>query len=109
MRIIVERQLDLEPDPRISAARCLALPIHGKDQESLVKEIYEFLLERLRAYYLEAGIRADVFEAVRARNPAKPLDFQRRVQAVNAFLACRKRRASQPPTSASPTSCARRR
>jgi glycyl-tRNA synthetase beta chain len=52
-----------------------------------VKEIYEFLLERLRAYYLEAGIRPDVFEAVRMRNPAKPLDFQRRVQAVNAFLA----------------------
>ena len=86
MRIITERELDLSLIPHIRSA-LLALPMHGKDQEAMVKEIYEFLMERLRAYYLEAGIRADVFEAVRARNPGKPLDFQRRVQAVNAFLA----------------------
>ena len=86
MRIITERELDLNLTPHIRSA-LLALPIQGKDPEALIKEIYEFLLERLRAYYLEAGIRADVFEAVRARNPGKPLDFQRRVQAVNAFLA----------------------
>lgn len=85
MRIIIERQLDLTIVPHIRSA-LLALPIQGKDQEGLVKDIYEFLLERLRAYYLEAGIRADVFEAVRVRNPGKPLDFQRRLQAVNAFL-----------------------
>ncbi|HEV7165463.1 MAG TPA: glycine--tRNA ligase subunit beta [Gammaproteobacteria bacterium] len=86
MRIITERELDIVLIPHVRSA-LMALPIQGKNQEALVKDIYEFLLERLRAYYLEAGIRADVFEAVRARNPGKPLDFQRRVQAVNAFLA----------------------
>ncbi|HEV2111885.1 MAG TPA: glycine--tRNA ligase subunit beta, partial [Gammaproteobacteria bacterium] len=85
MRIIVERELDLNLTPHIRSA-LLALPVQGKPQEPLVTEVYEFLLERLRAYYLEAGIRADVYEAVRIRNPGKPLDFQRRVQAVNAFL-----------------------
>lgn len=85
MRIITERELDLDLTPHIRSA-LLALPVQGKDKEAVVKEVYEFLLERLRAYYLEAGIRPDVFEAVRARNPGKPLDFQRRVQAVNAFL-----------------------
>ena len=59
MRIIIERQLDLTLTPHIRGA-LLALPLQGKDQEGLVKEIYEFLLERLRAYYLEAGIRPDV-------------------------------------------------
>ena len=57
------------------------------------QKIYEFLLERLRAYYLEAGIRADVFEAVRATQPRRPLDFQRRVQAVNEFLKLPEARA----------------
>ncbi len=85
MRIITERELNLDLTPHIRSA-LLALPVQGKPQEPLVLEVYEFLLERLRAYYLEAGIRADVFEAVRARNPGRPLDFQRRVQAVNAFL-----------------------
>jgi len=31
-------------------------------------------------------VRADVFEAVRAKQPRSPLDFHRRVQAVNIFL-----------------------
>ena len=82
MRIIVERELDLALTGLVKEALAKQ-PTQGKAQES---EIYEFLLERLRAYYLEAGIRPDVFEAVRARNPGKPLDFQRRLQAVNAFL-----------------------
>ena len=85
MRIITERELNLDLTPHIRSA-LLALPVQGKAQEPLILEVYDFLLERLRAYYLEAGIRADVFEAVRARNPSRPLDFQRRVQAVNAFL-----------------------
>ncbi|HEU5399182.1 MAG TPA: glycine--tRNA ligase subunit beta, partial [Gammaproteobacteria bacterium] len=82
MRIIVERGLDVVLTDLVKEAFARQ-PVQGKAQEG---EIYEFLLERLRAYYLEAGIRPDVFEAVRARNPVKPLDFQRRLQAVNAFL-----------------------
>ena len=83
MRTLVERGLDLDLVELVRQAFA-AQPVKGKAQES---EVYEFLLERLRAYYLESGIRADVFEAVRARKPARPLDFQRRLQAVNAFLA----------------------
>ncbi|HEV2322151.1 MAG TPA: glycine--tRNA ligase subunit beta, partial [Gammaproteobacteria bacterium] len=83
MRILVERGLDLDLVELVRQA-LTSQPVKGKAQES---EVYEFLLERLRAYYLESGIRADVFEAVRARKPARPLDFQRRLQAVNAFLA----------------------
>ncbi|HEY4128433.1 MAG TPA: glycine--tRNA ligase subunit beta [Gammaproteobacteria bacterium] len=82
MRILLEKQLDLDLMDLIRAALA-AQPVHGKTQDG---EIYEFLLERLKAYYLEAGIRSDVFEAVRAKQPRRPLDFQRRVQAVNEFL-----------------------
>jgi glycyl-tRNA synthetase beta chain len=82
LRILLERQLDLDLMDLVRAALA-AQPVQGKAQDS---EIYEFLLERLKAYYLETGIRADVFEAVKAKQPRRPLDFQRRVQAVNEFL-----------------------
>ncbi|HSN17844.1 MAG TPA: glycine--tRNA ligase subunit beta [Gammaproteobacteria bacterium] len=82
MRILLEQQLDLDLLDLIRTAFA-AQPVQGK---ATPEEIYEFLLERLKAYYLETGIRPDVFEAVRAKQPRRPLDFQRRVQAVNEFL-----------------------
>ena len=82
MRVLLERQLDLDLVDLIRAALA-AQPVQGK---TTPEEIYEFLLERLKTYYLETGIRPDVFEAVRAKQPRRPLDFQRRVQAVNEFL-----------------------
>ena len=82
MRVLLERQLDLDLMDLIRTALA-AQPVQGKTRP---EEIYEFLLERLKAYYLETGIRPDVFEAVRAKQPRRPLDFQRRVQAVNEFL-----------------------
>lgn len=85
MRIIIERALDVALSELIRES-LTRQPVQGKPEEPLVTEIHEFLMERLRIYFLEAGIRADVFEAVRARNPDRPLDFQRRLQAVNAFL-----------------------
>ena len=85
MRILLEKDLDLDL-VELTRIALAAQPVQGKTAEPLVTEVYEFLLERLRAYYLEQGIRADVFEAVRSKQPHRPLDFQRRVQAVNAFL-----------------------
>ncbi len=50
-----------------------------------VPEVLEFVLERLRAYYLERGIAPDVFDAVLACRPTRPADFDRRVRAVAHF------------------------
>ena len=85
MRIIIERELDLVLAGLVREALA-AQPVPVQDPAALQKEIYDFLLERLRAYYLETGIRADVYAAVRANNPGKPLEFQRRIKAVNEFL-----------------------
>jgi glycyl-tRNA synthetase beta chain len=43
------------------------------------------MLERLRAWYEDDAIPVEVFKAVNARNVSEPLDFDRRVKAVNAF------------------------
>lgn len=50
-----------------------------------VPEVLEFILERLRAYHLERGVAPDVFDAVLACRPTRPVDFDRRVRAVGFF------------------------
>ena len=42
-------------------------------------------MERLRAYYADVGITPDVFDAVRAQRPTRPLDFHARLHAVTEF------------------------
>jgi glycyl-tRNA synthetase beta chain len=59
-------------------------------------QIYDFIMERLRAYYLErvpTGIpgtapafTTEMFDAVLATKPASPLDFDARLNALRAFL-----------------------
>ena len=56
-------------------------------------EIYDYIMERLRAYYLEgagrpsrAAICTEMFDAVLATRPRSPLDFDARLKALAAFL-----------------------
>lgn len=49
------------------------------------ESITNFIIERLKGYCLDKGFTADEFEAVLAVNPAEPLDFMQRLQAVKAF------------------------
>ncbi len=57
------------------------------DPAAHVLDLYDFILDRTRAYYLDNGITADVFEAVAARRPHDLLDLDRRLKAVLAFKA----------------------
>ncbi|MDZ7752212.1 MAG: glycine--tRNA ligase subunit beta [Gammaproteobacteria bacterium] len=50
-----------------------------------VDAVYDFMLERLKGLYLEAGVGADVFEAVAAVAPARVADFDARIDAVTRF------------------------
>ena len=52
-----------------------------------VAEVRRFMIERLRAWFADRSIPADVFNAVLAKQPARPLDFAHRVRAVEAFRA----------------------
>ena len=64
------------------AAANFPLDLHaGKATPALLA----FTLERLRAYYLEAGFDVQNFDAVMARQPTRPLDFDQRMHAVQAF------------------------
>lgn len=54
---------------------------------NVVGQVFDFMMERLRAYYIESGTRPDVFDAVLAQRPTHPYDFELRIRAVAAFRA----------------------
>lgn len=83
LRIMIEGQLDLDLK-KLILATCYRHP-RIVDIGIIPEQVYAFMMDRLRAYYVDAGISVDVFEAVRARNPDKPHDFDKRVRAVMAF------------------------
>ncbi|MGQ0429186.1 MAG: glycine--tRNA ligase subunit beta [Gammaproteobacteria bacterium] len=60
----------------------------GAAPQSAVDEIYDYMMERLRAWYLEsgAGITTEMFDAVLDTRPASPLDFDDRLRALASFL-----------------------
>ncbi len=83
LRIMVEKQLDLDLVDLVAKAAELYA---GKLSNANVQdEVIDFMLARFRASYQEEGIEADVIQAVLARRPTRPADFDRRVKAVNHF------------------------
>jgi glycyl-tRNA synthetase beta chain len=85
LRIMIEKEMALD----IKALAFGAAKLYdGKlTSESVVSDVFEFLLGRYRAMYEEQGISAEVILAVQALQPTQPLDFDRRVKAVAAFTA----------------------
>lgn len=81
LRLDLVRLLDAAVDIYRSQGRGL------EAGETVAAQVYGFMMDRLRAYYLEAGVNVEAFEAVLARRPAQPLDFDARVQAVVRFQA----------------------
>ena len=83
LRILVEKQIDLD------ILDCIDASIAGFDGLDIVTDtnqaVFDFLLERFRAWYLDEGIPSSIFQAVIALKPRKPLDFDRRIQAVHHF------------------------
>ena len=82
VRTLIERGLDLDlRELLVLSARTYDL----FEAEPVAEQVLEFAMERLRAYYLDAGVAPDTFEAVLARRPTRPVDFDRRVRGVGAF------------------------
>ncbi|HYB32887.1 MAG TPA: glycine--tRNA ligase subunit beta [Steroidobacteraceae bacterium] len=108
-RILIEKTLDLDLTACIAAAVTLvradierlqgahsARPVPMASAAAIAAEIYDFLMERLRAYYLEgaaaaplpgqAAVTTEMFDAVLAARPASPVDFAARLRALSTFL-----------------------
>ena len=83
LRILIETPLDLDLEQLLNiAADGLASEIEAKP---LIPEVFDYIMERLKAYYTEQSIPADSVDAVMARRPTRPADFNQRVHAVSEF------------------------
>ncbi|MEH6470407.1 MAG: glycine--tRNA ligase subunit beta [Halopseudomonas sp.] len=83
LRIMVEHKLDLDLQLLLEQAADLHSNLPAR--AGLEQQVLAFMLERFRAWYADEGVPAEVFLAVMAIRPTKPLEFDRRVQAVNHF------------------------
>ncbi len=83
LRILIERQLDLD----LVAAVRHAVSLFGTQVKAagLADQVLEFVFDRLRARYEDEGVEVASYLSVRAVQPASALDFDQRVQAVQAF------------------------
>ncbi|EKT60454.1 glycine--tRNA ligase subunit beta [Providencia rettgeri] len=83
LRIIVEKgyQLDLV-EMTEEAARLYGDKLTN---ENVVNDVVEFMLGRFRSWYQELGYSIDTIQAVLARRPTQPADFDARVKAVTHF------------------------
>ncbi|NIE75746.1 glycine--tRNA ligase subunit beta [Pantoea sp. Ap-967] len=83
LRILIEKQLDLD----LTGAVEFAVKQFGAKVKAagLAEQVLEFIFDRLRARYEDEGIDVATYLSVRALKPASALDFDQRVQAVQAF------------------------
>jgi glycyl-tRNA synthetase beta chain len=79
LRAAIERSVDAQPVAGLAARR-----------GAVADEIEGYLMERLRAQYLEdaaSGVSTEIFDAVLASAPRSPLDAEARLAALVRFLA----------------------
>ena len=83
LRIIIECEIDIDLKELLdSAASNYPSKVKAKD---ITNDVFRFLMERLRRYYIDEGVSNDTFESVLAINSSKPLDFHHRLIAVTEF------------------------
>jgi len=83
LRIMVEKAYSLDLKPLIeAAAKNFDTPLSST---SVVEDVLSYMIERFKAWYEEANISAEVFQAVSAKGLTTPLDINKRVYAVAQF------------------------
>ncbi|MBJ3814298.1 glycine--tRNA ligase subunit beta [Shimwellia pseudoproteus] len=83
LRIIVEKNLPLD----LQTLTEEAVRLYGDKltNVNVVDDVVDFMLGRFRSWYQEEGHAVDTIQAVLARRPTKPADFDARVKAVSHF------------------------
>ncbi len=92
LRILLEKRLDLDLDALVQQALA-AQPVSNP---AAAAEVVDFILERLRAFYVDAtaearrtgrAVSTEMFDAVTAVAAPRPLDIEARLDALAGFLA----------------------
>ena len=84
LRIMIERAIPLDLEACLAhSAGAFADSVNAA---AVTAEVFDFMLDRLRRYYLDNGVNPAVFDAVQACRPVRPHDFHLRTLAVSEFL-----------------------
>lgn len=83
LRILVEKKLNLDLRDLLNFAKAQHKALTVGDE--LVDTVLGYMLDRFRAFYEDAQIPAEVFQAVNAKQISVPLDIDLRVKAVYEF------------------------
>lgn len=83
LRLIVEKRYGLDLRELITVAANNFSALSAKD--TVVVDVLSYMLERFKAWYEEAEIAPEIFQAVSAKGLSTPLDINKRVYAVSAF------------------------
>jgi len=88
LRILIECKIDLDLNDLLNyAAQAYGEQVDGK---KAIDEVVGFMLDRLKVYYTSQvvngkQISVDVYDAVMTLKPTRPMDFDKRIHAVNEF------------------------
>jgi glycyl-tRNA synthetase beta chain len=87
LRIIVEKNLNLD----LQTLTEEAVRLYGDKltNANVVDDVIDFMLGRFRAWYQDEGYTVDTIQAVLARRPTRPADFDARMKAVSLPYAGR--------------------
>lgn len=87
-RTVIESAVNLDTMRMVSNARDSVGPIPAEKGAAFadVGELFDFIVDRLRAYYADQGTTPQQFESVAALKPASLLDFDRRLKAIGEFV-----------------------
>lgn len=88
LRIIVEKEYNLDLVDLVAKAQSLFALEDGSTKltnANVDTDVIDFMLGRFRAWYQDEGFSVDIIQAVLARRPTKPADFDKRVKAVSHF------------------------
>lgn len=83
LRIIVEKNVPL--DLQTLTEEAVSLYGDKLTNEHVVNDVIDFMLGRFRAWYQDEGYTVDTIQAVLARRPTRPADFDARMKAVSHF------------------------
>jgi len=81
LRIILEKRLNIDLYNILNLA---ASNLDSATEETCTA-VFDFMMDRLKGYYLDLGFNPQVFEAVLATRPTAPLDFDSRIKSIAEF------------------------
>ncbi len=85
LRILIEKNLDIDLKELLTQA---AANFDKKlNADKAFPLVFDYCLDRLSAYYSDQNIEVDVIQSVLAIKPSNPVDLNKRVHAVKAFMA----------------------